>query len=138
MTYHISANLAHSAVAGAVSGLGGMALYGNLYVYARGTVIPVSVLLGVGGALGMFASNLAHDYIFPALHITERLSQPITTSLNIGGNAVMQAIVLSLASEDAFRDLDKIKLLGEAAAAVVVSDWLYSKYIAPMMNLEQH
>ena len=138
MAYHMSANLAHSAVAGAVSGLGGMALYGHLYVNARGTVIPVSVLLGLGGALGMFITNLTHDMIFPALHITERLSAPITTTLNIGGNAVAQAIIISLANQSAFRDLDKLKLLAEAGGAVIISDFLYSKYIAPMMGLEQH
>jgi hypothetical protein len=126
----------HPATALAVGYGAGMVLYGNdLVINAFGKQVSLPLALGIGSAVGSFLmDSVVHDLVIPHLSKDARVENIASNVVGVGTQFGAQALSLSLMNSNAFNEVDKMKLLGEALAVHIGTDWLYEKVVAPMIE----
>ncbi len=115
-----------------VSFLLGKFLYGNTAIVMNNSTLSVASALAMAGFGGNLISNLSHDNIFSSLHIDERWQNLASVGVNTGILYGADLLVFSMINSDAYRDIDKTKLLMECAGSVVASDYLYTRFLKPL------
>jgi len=114
----------------------GMFLYGNdLVINAFGQQVSLPLALGIGSAVGSFLmDNVVHDLIIPHLSKDARVENLASNVVGVGTQFGAQALSLSLMNSNAFNEVEKGKLLMEAVAVHIGTDFLYEKVISPMFT----
>lgn len=119
--------------AGAVGYVGSKMLYGSKALNTPYGQIDLGLVMGAGALVGSALSNMSHDWIFKHIHISDRLADPATSAVNTGINFASQLAIAGALNGQSVAELDKVKLLAESAAVVVLSDYLYNNFIGPMV-----
>ena len=132
----VSRAILHPATALAVGYGAGMVLYGNdLVINAFGRQVPLPLALGLGSAVGSFLMDtVIHDLVIPQISKDARVENIASNVVGVGTQFGAQALSLSLMNSTAFSEIDKMRLLGEAFAVHIGTDWLYEKVVAPMIE----
>lgn len=89
--------------------------------------IAISVLSGVS----YLVSDLVHDQLFPALHISEKFSAPASSAMNIGVNYGATYGMLELAARGSASEIPMSNLLLTSAGSAVASHYVYNNFVAP-------
>jgi len=111
-------------------------IYGYLYsgkvISAMGNNINLPIALSVASGVSYLAADVLHEYIFPALHVSEKFSSPVSSGVNIAGNYAAQNVLLSVMNTNAPAEIGQTKLLLGAAGSSMASHYIYNSFIAPM------
>ena len=116
-----------------VAYVGSKMLYGNVGINTPYGGLSLAAVMAAGAGLGMALSEFSHDFIFKHLHVSERLAAPSTVAVNSGINFGSQLAIAGMLNNEAFAEVDKVKLLAESLGVVVVSDFLYNNFIGPTL-----
>ena len=123
------------ATAGLVGFFGSRLLYGSdVLLSSSYGDYDLGLVMGVASAVGILVSELTHDYIFKWIHVSERLSNPATIAVNTGINMASEVAIMSMLNQNSFAEMDKGKLAMESLGVVVLSDWIYSNLIGPLVG----
>ena len=105
----------------------------NVRVLGLNPQITLVVGVGIGTFIGSYAGALAHDFLLPGLHISQRFQDPAAAALSlatvIGANyGSLLAMNSTLPGE-----LGMMQIAGWAIAAEVLGSYIYDSVINPMM-----
>jgi hypothetical protein len=126
-------NISKMATAGAVS-------YPIMSYFYGGKVLNTNILgqislplaLAIGSAIAFTSSEFLHEYIMPQLHVSERLSTPISAGVNVATNYAMTNVALGLMNMDAPAEIGQTTLLLSSGASVMASSYIFHTFVAPM------
>jgi hypothetical protein len=132
-------NLGKMATAGAIS-------YPIMSYFYAGKVLNTNVLgqislplaLAIGSSIAFTTSEFLHEYIFPHLHVSERLATPISAGVNVASNYAMTNVALGLLNMDAVNEIGQTTLLLSSGLSVMSSSWVYNSFVAPMYGWSQY
>ena len=86
-------------------------------------------------AIGSVLSSLMHDYVFPHILVTNKLSMPITELVAIGTTFATNLTLHYLANSRSFlAEIGMATLLIESAAAEVAADYLTHRFVGPILS----
>lgn len=107
-------------------------LYGGKVINAMGNNINLPVALSVAGGVSYLLADIAHDYIFPALHVSEKFNAPVSSAVNIGANFASQNALLAVMNSNAPSEIGETKLLLGAAGSAMASHYVLNNFLLPM------
>lgn len=97
------------------------------------TGLPLWVGVGVGCGVGSYLGTMSHDWIFPALHVSEKYTDGAATAVTLGSTAIANYGVLYAMNPKAPGELGLINVLGVGLAAEVLGTYLHRNFISPML-----
>lgn len=122
-----------------VGGLGSAILYqmpadnySKINVPVLGQV-PAPVFFGACIAGGSFLGEIAHNWVYPSLHVSEKWEEPasaVTSAVLTGGATALGAGMLN-SKIIQIEGVNKLVMVG--AGAEVLGDYVYSKILSPML-----
>ena len=108
--------------------------------YPRGTIDffgkNFSLALGVGMAVltGSLVAELIHSYVFPHIHALDKMSEPVSAILAGASNSAGAIGVFTLSNPKIVNELGLPMIVAGAMMSEVVGDYVYSKFLHPMMD----
>lgn len=102
----------------------------NLRTNIFGSVSAPVVLAGLSG-LSYLISDVAHDYIFPALHVSEKFAQPASAVINVGANYGANYAMLEVIANGSPEAMGMTNLLLASGGSAIASHYVYNNFIAP-------
>ena len=103
----------------------------NLKTNIFGSVSAPVILAGLSG-LSYLVSDVAHDYVFPALHVSEKFAMPASSALNIGANYGANYAMLEVIASGSPSEMGMTNLLLASGGSAVASHYVYNNFVAPM------
>lgn len=97
--------------------------------------LPIALSLMAGASY--LVSDLAHEYIFPAMHVSEKFSAPVSSAMNIGVNYAGVYGMLELSAQGAGSAAGFQNLMLASAGSVVASHYVYQNYIGPLYGFHR-
>ena len=95
-----------------------------------GTVsLPIALSLMAGASY--LLSDVAHEYIFPALHVSEKFASPASSAMNIGTTYAGTYGMLELTARGAGSAAGFQNLMLASAGSAVASHYVYNSFVAP-------
>ena len=113
-------------------------LYSGKGINAFGSTWNLPIALSVLSASGFLISELVHDQLFPALHVSDKFATPVSGAMNIASNYAAQNAMLMVLNSNAPQEIGQSKLLMGAAASAMASSYLYNQFVAPMYGYNSH
>ncbi len=100
-----------------------------------GMKVNFATLMAVTFFASSLVAELAANYIFPELHVSERMANIVAQSLNVGLLFGSTVVLLNMVKPEAVQALGLFNLLAisvavEAAAQYLYSSWLYPTFLA--------
>ena len=103
------------------------------YVTLFGKQLPFPLAM----ALSLFVSNLvaelAHSFILPAIHVSERWGNMVSSGLAIGATYAAAHILLSQASPGLLKAIGPVNLLLICGVTESVSQYVYQNFVSSML-----
>lgn len=103
----------------------------NLKTNIFGSVSAPVILAGLSG-LSYLVADVAHDYVFPALHVSEKYAMPASSALNIGANYGANYAMLEVIAAGSPSEMGMTNLLLSSGGSAVASHYVYNNFVAPM------
>lgn len=101
-----------------------------------GTVsLPIALSLMAGASY--LLSDLTHEYIFPALHVSEKFASPVSSAMNIGTTYAGTFGMLELSARGAGSAAGFQNLMLASAGSAVASHYVYNSFVAPMYGFHR-
>jgi len=88
------------------------------------------IMSGLSG-LSYLVSDMVHDTVFPALHVSEKFASPASAVLNVGANYGANYGMLELIASGAPADMGMSNLLISSGSSAVASHYVYNNFVAP-------
>ena len=101
----------------------------NLKTNIFGSVSAPVILAGLSG-LSYLVSDVAHDYVFPALHVSEKFAMPASSALNIGANYGANYAMLEVIASGSPSEMGMTNLLLASGGSAVASHYVYNNFVA--------
>lgn len=102
----------------------------NLKTNIFGSVSAPVILAGLSG-VSYLVSDLVHDQLFPALHVSEKFAQPISASLNIAAIYGANYGMLEVIAAGSPAEMGMTNLLLASGSSAVASHYMYNNFVAP-------
>jgi hypothetical protein len=112
----------------------------TMYQYPLGSInlfsynMPLSAGVGLALVAGSFLADVAHDYIFPQIHVEDKVSEPVSAVLAGGVNTVGVASVFYLSSPSIVNTLGLPMIAMLGIGSEVIGTYAYEKFIGPMLS----
>ncbi len=100
--------------------------------------MSLPIVLSVASGLSFLVSEVVHNNVFPALHVSEKFSSPASAGLNIGANYASQNVMLGLLNSNAVQEVGQMNLLLAAAASASASSYVYNNFVSPFYGYNQY
>ncbi len=105
---------------------------GSLELFGQNISLGLGV--GVAVAVGSLVAELIHSYVFPHIHSLDKLSEPISAVLAGASNSVGAGAMFYLSDKRIVNDIGLPMILAGSMMSEVVGDYLYTKFIHPMLG----
>ena len=102
----------------------------ELVTDVAGAISMPIVLSALSGA-SYLVSDLVHDQLFPALHVSEKFAAPASAAMNIGVNYGSTYGMLELIARGSASEVPMSNLLLSSAGSAVASHYVYNNFVAP-------
>ncbi len=116
-----------------LAGLTGFA--GARILYPRGGKVPIwGSTMGIGTSIAIstaasaFVTDMLHERLFPAIHVSEKLGNQVSSLTNLGLSAGSTIAVAYFQNPDFLQTVGVGKLAALGVASEVVSSYLYNNY----------
>ena len=104
----------------------------NIKYFGKSSSLTMFTFASVAG--GSILSSLMHDYVFPHIPVTNKLSQPITELVAMGTIFASNLTLHYLANSRSLAEIGLATLLIESAASEVISDYLTHRFVGPVLS----
>ena len=105
----------------------------NLRVLGLNTQIPLAAGVGLGTFVGSYAGALAHDFLLPGLHISQRFQDPAAAALSLATVTGANYGSLLAMNSTLPGELGMMQIAGWAIGAEVLGSYIYDSVINPMI-----
>ena len=105
----------------------------NLRVLGLNTQIPLTVGVGLGTFIGSYAGALAHDFLLPGLHISQRFQDPAAAALSLATVTSSNYASLMAMNSTLPGELGMMQIAGWAIGAEFLGSYIYDSVINPMI-----
>ena len=105
----------------------------NLRLLGITQQIPLAVGVGLGTFVGSYAGALAHDFLLPGLHITQRFQDPAAAALSLATVTGANYGSLLAMNSTLPGELGMIQIAGWAIGTEVLGSYIYDSVINPMI-----
>ena len=112
---------------------GGKALNSDLI----GTM-SLPIVLSIASGFSFLLSEVVHNQVFPALHVSEKFSSPALSGLNIGAIYASQNVMLGLLNSNSVAEIGQMNLFLAAAASASASSYVYNNFVSPFYGYNQY
>lgn len=102
----------------------------NLKTNIFGSVSAPVILAGLSG-VSYLVSDLVHDQLFPALHVSEKFAAPASAAMNIGANYGANYAMLEVIASGVTSEIGMTNLLLSSGSSAVASHYVYNNFVAP-------
>ena len=114
-------------------------LYGGKFLNSSITGrMSLPVILSVASGLSFLVSEVVHNNVFPALHVSEKYSNPASAGINIASNYASQNVMLGLLNSSAVSEVGQMNLLIAAAASASASSYVYNNFVSSFYGYNQY
>ena len=100
--------------------------------------MSLPIVLSVASGLSFLVAEVAHNNIFPALHVSEKFSSPASAGLNIGANYASQNVMWGLLNSNSIAEVGQMNLLLAAGASAAASSYVYNSFVSPFYGYNQY
>jgi len=101
----------------------------NVYGYK----VPLPVAVGAAVGVGSILAEVAHQHIFPNIHVGNKLEQPLSSLMAGGVNAGAAAGVLYAMNPGSLESLGFGKVIAAGFIADAGADYIYYNLAKPML-----
>ena len=102
----------------------------NLKTNIFGSVSAPVILAGLSG-VSYLVSDLVHDQLFPALHVSEKFAAPASAAMNIAANYGANYGMLEVIAAGSPAEMGMTNLLLASGGSAVASHYVYNNFVAP-------
>lgn len=109
---------------------------GSKFYYPRGATVSTAIgafslplVLAAATGVSSLVSDTLHDYVFPAIHLNEKLGDQISATVSVGASAASVVGVSYLLQPDLISNIGVAKLASIGVLAEVASSYIYSNYL---------
>jgi hypothetical protein len=102
----------------------------NIKTNIFGSVSAPIILAGLSG-VSYLVSDLVHDQVFPALHVSEKFAQPASALLNVGANYGANYGMLEVIASGVTSEMGMTNLLLASGGSAMASHYMYNNFVAP-------
>ena len=119
-----------------VGAVGGAYTYfmkpGTITLFSYTMPLPVGVFAALVG--GSLLADVAHDYIFPQIHVEDKVSEPVSAVLAGGINTAGVAGIYYLSNPEIVNALGLPFLAMVGVGSEVIGTYAYEKFLGPMIQ----
>ena len=105
---------------------------GRINVSVLGTSLPLWAGTGLAVGLGSYGSELAHNLIFPALHVSERYSDTASSAVALASVTAGNYGALYAMNSGAPGQIGLMQIASFAIGAEIAGTYIYNSFVKPM------
>jgi hypothetical protein len=121
------------AVVAAVGTGVGMLMTDMRKITINGTRYSLPMVMFGGLFVGSLIGNVAHDYVFPELHLDQKLEKPASAAFAMGATAAGQYGTLRLLADGAAENLGTSTIITGAVAGVSLGEYIYNNVLESLI-----